>query len=72
MVTWPPAVLAGASCAATNELATRRPMARSAVLVNARFMVHLMKYAPDGELEPWRFTWQFLQLFSMNRELTVG
>jgi hypothetical protein len=23
-------------------------------------------------LDPCRFTWQFLQLFSMNRELTVG
>jgi hypothetical protein len=47
-------------------------MARSAVTVNARFMGYLKKKAPEGELEPWRFTWQFLQLFSTNREFTVG
>ena len=72
MVTWPPLVAAGASCAAANELAMRRPMARSAVTFNVRFMGYLTKYAPEGELEPWRLTWQFLQLFSTKREPAVG
>jgi hypothetical protein len=35
-------------------------------------MAYLTKYAPEGELEPWRFTWQFLQDLPMNREFTVG
>jgi hypothetical protein len=35
-------------------------------------MAYLMKKAPEGELEPWRFMWQFLQAFSTNREFAVG
>jgi hypothetical protein len=47
-------------------------MARSAVRFNARFMGYLKKNAPEGELEPCRFAWQFLQLFSTKREFAVG
>jgi hypothetical protein len=50
----------------------RKPAARSAVTFNALFMAYLTKYAPEGELEPCTLTWQFLQLFSMNREFAVG
>jgi hypothetical protein len=35
-------------------------------------MAYLMKKAPEGELEPCRFMWQFLQAFSRKREFTVG
>ena len=63
---------ASAYCAVAGGVATRKPMARSAVTVNALFMGYLTKYAPEGELEPCRFAWQFLQAFSTNREFTVG
>ncbi len=35
-------------------------------------MGYLTKYAPEGELEPWRFMWQFLQPLLDEAEFTVG
>ena len=65
-------VTAAAVWAKSGVAAGRKPQARSTVTSVIRFMAYLTKYAPDGWLEPWTFTWQVRQLRSTKREFTVG